>query len=271
MQPDFKPFNKIEKLNGINLSITQKLHGTNAFVIIVKGENDEKELYCGSRTRFIYPHDDNYGFANFVHQHKEEFIEKLGCGRHDGEWCGPGINSGEGLKEKTFVLFDYFRYPPGRPLPPQTTVVPVLYDGPCDDSKIIDCMEKLKEDGSFLVPGFMRAEGIVAKINGTRYKKSFSPEDTQWTKPSSVKVKIVKNFNFDHICQPIRLEKLLSKDERLVTQYPISLPEIVRLYMTDLIEEGEIKGSEDEINSVRKGAASQIFGFVKSFVSLRMP
>src|SRR5690242_9266910 len=88
---EFKAFEKINRINKVEMQITQKIHGTNAQVFIIKHETVDPtnlgdlievdgsyyELRCGSRTRWIYPGDDNYGFAAFVHQHKEEFIRKL--------------------------------------------------------------------------------------------------------------------------------------------------------------------------------------------------
>ena len=221
------------------------------------------EVLVGSRTRWIAPGDDNYGFAAFVYANKQEFIDKLGLGQHFGEWAGPGINSGEGLKEKTFVLFDFWRYE-GKVLPPQTTIVPVLYKGKFDLSKIETVMEDLKTNGSKLVPGFMRPEGIVAQIKGTRYKVVFDAEETQWKKPSGSKAPKIEGPDYSHLLQPIRLEKLISKDERYTTNYPASLKDIAFAYLDDLIKEGQIVGTESEINGIKKQASSAVFAFIKA-------
>src|SRR5882762_5274769 len=106
---EFKSFGKIPRIDNIKISITQKIHGTNAQILIVE-ENGEKLLIPGSRTRWLSLGDDNYGFAKFCHDNKEEIIEKLGVGRHYGEWAGPGINAGEGLKEKTLFLFNWHHF-----------------------------------------------------------------------------------------------------------------------------------------------------------------
>lgn len=283
--PEFKSFGEIKRLGKIHLSITQKLHGTNAQIYIYDEEipdtvnfledgttvpATERKLICGSRTRWIYPGDDNFGFAGFVNQHKQAFIEKLGPGRHYGEWIGPGINSGEGLKEKTFALFNWEKeYPSG--LPPQTILVPVLFDGFLEDVldfKILisEVMESLKDEGSKLVPGFMRPEGIVIDLNGQRFKKVFAPEETQWIKPSGVKAPKGPKIDYSHLLQPIRLEKLLSRDERYVREYPKSLPEIVKDYVADLIKEEQIAGTEDEVKAIKKGASGDIFKFVKTVI-----
>lgn len=279
---EFKSFPEIKKLGSTEFSVTQKIHGTNAQVMIYPKkmernvdagngqgyteivETGEMELLVGSRTRWIVPGDDNYGFAAFVYANKQEFIDKLGPGQHFGEWAGPGINSGEGLSQKTFILFDYWKFPSERPLPPQTATVPVLYSGSFDLSQVEKCMEDLKTNGSRLVAGFMRSEGVVVQIKGTRYKVVFDAEETQWTKSGGVKAPKVAGPDFSHLLQPIRLEKLLSKDERYVANYPASLKDIALAYLDDLIKEEQIKGTEAEIVGIRKQASSTVFAFVKA-------
>lgn len=270
---EFKSFPEIKQFGKVQFNITQKIHGTNAQIYIFQKEGGELDLQCGSRERWIYPHDDNYGFATFVNAHKEEFIQKLGEGRHYGEWAGPGINSGEGLKEKTFILFDWFRYTPEvmkdnwKGLPTRTVLVPVLYVGEVDVTKVQETMEDLRTNGSKLAPGFMSPEGIVVNLGGSRYKKVFKPEDTGWTKSGPKGPKEPRNVvDFSHLCQPIRLEKLLSRDELYLRDYPKSLPLIVKAYVADLVKEEQIAGTEDEVKSIMKGASGQIFKFVKTIV-----
>lgn len=265
MEREFKAFSKIERLNKARMVVTQKIHGTNAQVAILPNEAGEFELLTGSRTRWIYPGDDNYGFAAFVHANKAEFIEKLGPGIHYGEWAGPGINSGEGLTEKTFVLFDFWRYL-DKPLPPGCRMVPVLYDGPMNLATLDDVMKSLKETGSYLVPGFMRPEGVVVQTLGTRYKKVFEAEETQWTGVPKDKGPKEPRIDYSHLLQPIRLEKLLSRDEAYVRDFPKSLPDIVRAYIADLLAEDQISGTPDEVKAIRKGASSDIFAFVRTYI-----
>lgn len=266
MEPEFKKFEEIKYLKKLEMSITQKLHGTNACIYIFETENGNLDLVCGSRTRWIYPHSDNYGFASFVHENKQDFIDKLGPGRHYGEWVGPGINSGEGLKEKCFVLFNWRKWQ-GKSLPPRTSVVPVLYHGHVSADAINEVMEDLKNNGSALSPGFMKPEGVVVSIGGKFYKKVFLPEETQWTKSAGNKGKnSKKRVDFTYLCQPIRLEKLLSRDEAYVREYPESLPLIVKDYMADLVKEDQIPGTTDEIKAIRKAATSQIFRFIKTWI-----
>lgn len=89
--------------------ITEKLDGTNACIVI---EPDHGQDYYStdlrekvshftsasgsywfatqSRSRFITPVDDNFGFAKWAYQHAEPLIDVLGPGQHYGEWWGFG-------------------------------------------------------------------------------------------------------------------------------------------------------------------------------------
>lgn len=253
---NFEKFPKIENINRLQITITQKIDGTNAHIIV----SEDGVVQAASRNRFIYPHDDNYGFAAYVEENKEEIFEKLGPGRHDGEWAGPGINSSEGLKERHFILFDFWKHPPEKPLPPRMKVVPVLYNGPLKAGVLDDTMEDLKVNGSKLVRGFMRPEGMVITIAGTRFKKVFRDETAKWSKDSS---------EYVHLCQPLRLEKLLSKDERYIATYPKSLPLIVKDYINDLVEEGQISGDAASIKAIKKRCTSTMFLFIKTSIEER--
>lgn len=269
---EFKSFEKISKFTGIAMTITQKIHGTNAQIRIYEQDGVIK-CQASSRTRDIFVGDDNYGFARYVKDNESEIIEKLGLGTHYGEWAGPGINSGEGLKEKTFVIFNHYRFPAERPLPPQCVVVPVLYHGPYDERIVAEAMTELKINGSKLAPGFMRPEGIVIEVAGKKYKKVFEAEETQWTQGSAgpKPPKLENGYDASHLLQPIRLEKLLSKDERYLRLYPESLRDIVNDYQQDLIDEGQITGTEMEIRSIKKAAGGQFFNFIRQEVDKLLP
>lgn len=267
---EFKSFPKIERIGKASMHITQKIHGSNAQIFIFKNSNGNLDLICGKRTSYITPENDNYGFAAFVHKHKEEFISKLGEGRHFGEWAGLGINSGEGLKDKVFVLFDFWKFPETRELPPGCMTVPVLYQGQIDLAKIDEVMNNLKTNGSKLVPGFMRPEGVVISAFGVRYKKVFEAEETQWAAgdPNYKKIKNDEDnaiqSKYGHLLQPIRLEKLLSRDEKFLTLFPESMPRIVDAYFKDLVEENQI--DIEDSATIRKAIGSQLFKFVKTMI-----
>lgn len=261
---EFRSFSEIVKYSGTKLIITQKLHGTNAQILVFKNEEGILDLKVGSRTRWLFPTQDNFGFCSFVLANKQDFIEKLGEGRHFGEWVGPGINSGEGLKERILVLFDFERY---TELPTRVTTVPVLFNQTTTDLSIIDSVfEGLKATGSKLVPGFMRTEGIVITLNGKRYKKVFIPEETLWTGVKKEKSSREPKITIDaaHLLQPFRLEKLLSRDEIFLKDYPKSLGIICKNYIEDLEKENQFTISDpDELKAYKKSITGQVFNFIK--------
>lgn len=156
----FQGFPKIPRLNR-EVVVSEKIDGTNAQVLI---EQDGTFL-VGSRTRWIKPESDNYGFAGWCYAYRDELM-KLGPGSHFGEWWGLGINRNYGLKEKRFSLFNTYRWDDAvgvdRSIRPACCgCVPILYQGPFSEQRIKDCLESLKVNGSRAVPGFMKPEGIV--------------------------------------------------------------------------------------------------------------
>lgn len=279
---EFKSFSKIEHLDKISISITQKMHGTNAQICIWE-EDGVMHLKCASRSRWLIPGDDNHGFAKFVYENKDEFIEKLGVGRHYGEWCGPRINAGEGLKEKTLFLFNWRRWdsvelPPctkSIPLILSTERLPILYGieiSFCefDVRNISDqCLSLLKDTGSMAVEGYMKPEGIVIDIGGKFYKKVFDESEIKWKQAEKKEYTPRERMDVSHLLQPLRLEKLLSRDEIYLREYPKSLSTICALYVKDLEEENQIEGDEDEVKGIKKSLGSNLFKFVKEFISQR--
>ena len=155
--------------------VTEKIDGTNACIFI----GEDGEFLTGSRTRWITPENDNFGFSRWAHDHKEELLT-LGPGRHFGEWWGSGIQRGYGLKkgEKRFSLFNVTRWENARPA--CCHVVPLIWRGFFDNLRIHDLMEWLDEEGSLASPGFMQPEGIViyhTKAN-FYFKKTFLKDAT---------------------------------------------------------------------------------------------
>ena len=151
--------------------VTEKIDGTNASIYI---EEDGKTMYTGSRTRWISPQDDNYGFARWAAEHGPELLALLGPGHHFGEWYGQGIQRNYGLKEKRFALFNVQRWmsafnqeqfgariPNATLVPDWIDVVPIVGIGPFDTDAIMFGVELLRERGSIIAPGFMKPEGVV--------------------------------------------------------------------------------------------------------------
>ncbi len=101
--PQFEPFEKIPRFFR-NVTITEKIDGTNASIHIVKPEIDishfdlwtakvgDHLIWAGSRTRWITPDNDNFGFAKWVANNAEELVQ-LGVGTHRGEWWGNGAGA----------------------------------------------------------------------------------------------------------------------------------------------------------------------------------
>src|SRR3990167_1858406 len=82
---EFKEFPKIARLSREAI-VTEKIDGTNASVFI----GEDGMFLTGSRSGWITPEKDNYGFSRWAHVHKDELL-KLGPGMHYGEWWGQGI------------------------------------------------------------------------------------------------------------------------------------------------------------------------------------
>jgi len=261
---EFKSFNKIAHIGKLWMSITEKIHGSNAVIGIERQPFDMWRIQAGSRTKWLTPDDDNYGFCKWVMANKEELVSKLGEGRHYGEWFGAGINSNYGLKDKHLALFNWRRFE-GKELPANVTTVPVLYRGAISLDAINGAMEQLKSHGSSMVKGFMRPEGIVIDLDGQLYKNVFDAEETKWTEKTK-RLDKTPDIDISHLFQPIRLEKLLSRDESYSRDYPTSLGRICSDYVKDLEEEGQFKTDPDEMKAEKKALGREIFFFVKSMM-----
>lgn len=159
---EFKAFPKIPRLNR-GVFITEKIDGTNAAIVI---SDDGTEIAAQSRTRIITPDNDNFGFATWVQQNREELLT-LGPGYHYGEWYGRGIQRNYGLQDRRFALFNVGRYNQHN-RPSIVEVVPVLAEGVGFDRNVARVLDMLRSDGSVAVPGFMKPEGIVVFHSASR-------------------------------------------------------------------------------------------------------
>jgi hypothetical protein len=198
---EFVEFPKMARLTR-ECVITEKIDGTNAQVYIcpmpehadaydvaqtaVAATRDRGlVMLAGSRTRWITPIADNFGFAKWVKEHADE-LWSLGEGRHFGEWWGQGIQRGYGLTEKRFSLFNTLRwaderdrekYPSDRPA--CCGVVPILYRGLFGPKHDDNYIAKLRHEGSIAAPGFMKPEGIVVYhiAAGVAFKKTLEKDE----------------------------------------------------------------------------------------------
>jgi hypothetical protein len=174
---EFTEFPKMARLSR-ECVVTEKIDGTNAQIFI--GENGE--FLTGSRTRWITPEDDNFGFSRWAHANKEDLL-MLGAGRHFGEWWGQGIQRKYGMNRKVFSLFNVSRWEIERPL--CCDVVPVLWRGDFSELNVREIMENLKASGSVANKGFMNPEGIVVfhMAGNVGFKKTFEKDNTgKWDK-----------------------------------------------------------------------------------------
>lgn len=199
-------FPKMPRLSR-EMIITEKIDGTNASIIIESHAHDcvpsdpqiiahfESEyprhadvltMRVGSRSRFITPSDDNYGFAAWVAKNKDDLF-RLGPGQHFGEWWGNGIQRGYGISEKRFSLFNVGRWKinsfeeKGFQAPPKCChIVPILYKGMFDTAVVDEVIQNLAKGGSHAAPGFNRPEGIIVwHVAGNfGFKKTIEKDET---------------------------------------------------------------------------------------------
>ena len=190
---EFVEFPKMARLSR-ECIVTEKIDGTNACIKIT----EDGGFLTGSRTRWITPSDDNYGFSRWAHGNKNQLM-KLGPGTHFGEWWGSGCQRGYGLSngEKRWSLFNVARWclageepqriPTADPriekyqqvLPECCHLVPVLYRGIFDTFHVENALSVLKVFGSKASPGFMRPEGVVCYhvAGNVGFKKTIEKDD----------------------------------------------------------------------------------------------
>lgn len=161
-KPPFEAFAKIPRLNR-EVIVTEKIDGTNGIVYISDpSDGGSAMLLAGSRSKWITSgKEDNYGFAHWVEEHREELITGLGPGTHYGEWWGAGIQRRYDQKVKRFSLFNTHRWSDPEVRPKCCDVVPVLYTGIGFHHAAAIGLNILQEKGSQAAPGFMKPEGVV--------------------------------------------------------------------------------------------------------------
>jgi hypothetical protein len=189
----FEAFPKIPRLRR-GCVITEKIDGTNAQIHIIDAQGSMPEgfalasaasqavavienlwIYAGSRSRYldVSKKGDNFGFAKWVVDNAEG-LSLLGPGRHYGEWWGSGIQRGYGVEagQRYFSLFNVARWTEdpnaeqGQLLPPVPGLrtVPLMLEGRFNTGAgdpVNECLELLRQHGSYANPGFRNPEGIV--------------------------------------------------------------------------------------------------------------
>lgn len=174
---EFKPWEKIPRENPFNATISEKIDGTNACIIIIDGEI----VGTQSRKRLITVEDDNFGFAQWVDENKDDIVN-LGDGYHYGEWAGPGIQKNpHNLDQKRFFLFNTFRWNPNNPNRPECCdVVPVVYQGVIDGDTISNALKELAENAG----ENEKPEGLVVYYHAFRKytKHTIKSPNGKWCK-----------------------------------------------------------------------------------------
>ncbi len=176
----FEKFPSIPRWNS-RIIVTEKIDGTNATVIV----SPNGEVSAASKNRVLTLEQDNFGFCQWVKQNEKELVT-LGVGLHRGEWYGKGIQCGYGMDTRKFALFNVSRWSESRPN--CCEVVPTLYDGPIGGlhgfMSINGAMQKLRFEGSMLVPGYDNPEGIIIYHvkSGQYFKQTFNSDGGKWTK-----------------------------------------------------------------------------------------
>lgn len=176
-EPEFREFEKISRLNR-EVVVTEKIDGTNALVWV----GEDGSVRAGSRTRWITPESDNFGFAAWVRDHVDE-LRALGPGYHYGEWWGSGIQRGYGLTngEKRFSLFNVGRWEDPAVRPACCLVVPKIATGIDIRGTTDAALEELRHCGSFAAPGFKNPEGVVVYHTAARQLFKVTLErDEEW-------------------------------------------------------------------------------------------
>jgi hypothetical protein len=196
---EFEGWPKTPRLSNGGITITEKIDGTNACIVIFPADRDfelghnaadlggfawvrlgEQTYLVGaqSRKKLIYPGSktDNAGFAGWVSENVHELVDLLGPGRHFGEWWGQGIQRRYGMDHKVFSLFNYHRFSKiaqerhdwrNRARDINMSMVPLLHAGKFSDVAIQDCLDTLRVLGSPAAAEwgvrFDRPEGIIIR------------------------------------------------------------------------------------------------------------
>lgn len=218
---DYPKFKSIPRLHR-RVVISEKIDGTNGLIDVIDHTSESIDratsskdviegasiygtdpsgnrylIRAGSRNRWLAPQSDNHGFFAWMAANADALAE-LGPGRHYGEWFGKGIQSGYGLDEKRFALFntsrwydprhgynlEYFLrdFPKAVQAPAVVTTVPVLMitDGKTLNAAVAEALHTLESQGSFIAPGFMEPEGVVIyhEAAGTYFKSTIKNDES---------------------------------------------------------------------------------------------
>lgn len=166
MDTEFHEFPKITRFYEQDVCITEKIDGTNGLIYIGEEADGSGNLSLvmkiGSRSRWITPEDDNYGFARWCKENQEE-LWHLGLGYHYGEWWGNGIQRKYAMAKKVFSLFNVHKWRANPDRPACCNVVPTLYVGPMTPEVVNTFSKPLERSVAALEYGieFTNPEGYM--------------------------------------------------------------------------------------------------------------
>jgi hypothetical protein len=207
MTLEFEPWGKTPRFVNETITITEKIDGTNACIVIlpydaeahhemtstgkalmlnmdeVPGFEPTHTFATQSRKKFIWPgkQSDNAGFAQWAWDNAVDIVGDLGYGKHYGEWWGRGIQRGYEQDTKKFSLFNPWRYSEdGDRLftVKEMGTVPILYTGTASEEAVKSSLFYLEMEGSVAAPGYMRPEGVIVSYKlAQRSYKAFVNDD----------------------------------------------------------------------------------------------
>lgn len=181
---EFKKFPKIYRSEQGKVTITEKIDGTNAGIIL----SDGVVVGCQSRNRILSLDNDHMGFCKWVEEWKGNLVDLYDWTRPPteeyqyvyGEWAGPGIRKNRhGLAVKTFFVFN----PDLSSSTPNVYNTPVLYSGTSDGGMVQKTLQTLYDSGSTITPP-KKAEGVVCYWHNTGWLTKETFDGPKWKNKS---------------------------------------------------------------------------------------
>lgn len=184
----YPSFPSIERLENLYCHITEKVDGTNGLIELY--DSSIEGVLFGSRNRYISANDDNMGFVSFFKNYTNQlgtltnYIEEeklIYPIRIYGEWFGKGIQRGYNLEAKFFMPFnEYLAIKMIDAGIPHIKMPVTLYSGKFSVEILEGCMNKLKDEGSQVVPGYNRPEGVVVYFPKHNFRLKETFEGPKW-------------------------------------------------------------------------------------------
>lgn len=193
----FKSWGKTPRLFNSNVTVTEKIDGTNAAIQIYNWDTFEElagpafagtiplmttggvVLLVQSRTRFLSLEEDNHDFYQWVIDNRFTLVEDLGEGTHFGEWWGYKINRNYGLDHRRFSLFNTAKWKDVEFKTPHLSTVPIIGEHErFNENAIKNDLRFLEQRGSFAAPGFKKPEGVCVFHHASNKVFKYTFNDT---------------------------------------------------------------------------------------------